>query len=89
MKVKPGFTFINGIHKGKESANPEGMKRKQVIVNLAGLLASIVCLGIKNRFPDLAVFDYQDDLTTLFVMLMGIANYYLTIVSTKKIGPLG
>lgn len=83
------MSAVKAIGKGQEVSNPTSLKQKQMITNLAGFLVGILCTWVKSNYPDFAIFDYQDMLTGAFVSILGLANYYFTIASSKKVGPIG
>jgi len=81
--------MIEAMQKGNETSNPTATKRKQIITNAASLVVSVGCLWVKGSHPELPIFEYQDDLTAAFITIVGFLNYYFTVASSKKVGPVG
>lgn len=82
-------TVMQSMQKGSEVNNPTGLKQKQIITNFAGLVVGVISTFVKSQWPEFPIFEYQDSLTAIFVLALGSLNYYFTVASTKKVGPMG
>ena len=77
------------LKKGEETKNPTKTKKQQLLMNLAIVLSGITCTVLKEKFPEMAIWEMQDYITGGFVALFGLANIGFTAASTKKVGPTG
>jgi hypothetical protein len=83
-ETKMILDFFKAMRLGEEVGNPAKWKRNQ---NKAIALAGLVVLGLKYAMPDTVIpDDIVNMISTVIFYIVLIANYFITIATTKKIG---
>lgn len=74
------------IHKGEEVANPAAVKRVDISISVVTAVLLAVSQVVTARWPGLREVLTQDVITSLAVIILGVVNPILTIISSKKVG---